>query len=506
MSRHSSLFFVFASILACALPSQAKLAVDKMFSDHMVLQRDLAVPIWGTATAGEKVSVAFRTQTKRTVTGENGEWMLKLDPMTPGPASALTVTGTTTIVFQDVAIGEVWVGSGQSNMAGRVRNYAKNDPLLTRWAGATYPDLRLYQGGWKIADAKTIQGFSAIHFAFGFRLHQELGIPVGLMVGAAGGTPSGRWLSPAMAKADKALSAKIYGGKGIDSVKKHHAKELAKWKELAEKAKANGKNPPRKPRGPVRIGDLYKRFVQPMVPYGIRGVLWDQGESMTQLPGVDQFTTMNALITGWRKAWGQGNFWFLHVQKPSGGGPAWNTGNPENRLAVKFSSKLPKNLESNTPAMTYPLQHIKLTKIKNAPLVTAVDLAPGIHPQNKSGYGHRAVRVALGAVYGRDVAISGPVYRSHKIDGAFVTITFDHVGKGLAFKHVEKIQGFEIAGADGKWSWADATIDGDTVVVSSEAVEHPTHARYAFSRRSSFANLYNRDGLPALMFTTASQN
>jgi sialate O-acetylesterase len=152
--------------------------------------------------------------------------------------------------------------------------------------------------------------------------------------------------------------------------------------------------------------------------------------------------------------------------------------------------------------LKYQLDHIKMSTIQHAPLVTAVDLGLGIHPACKSGYGKRACRVALGTVYGRDLEIYGPIYREHKTEGNKIRVSFDHIGKGLIGKHAETITGFEVAGADGKWAWAEAVIDGETIVVSSKEVSKPVHVQYAFSNRPAFANLYNKDGLPALTFTS----
>ncbi len=489
------------SICMCGAGLSAETLVDKMFSDHMVLQRDRAVPVWGRATAGEKIVVTFRGQSKEAVADKDGKWMLSLDPMKVGEPAELTVKGTKAVSFKDVLVGEVWVGSGQSNMAGGVNSYVKKDPVLAQnMADGPYPKLRLFKkGAWQIAEAKTIKAFSAIHFSFGLALHQKLKVPVGLMVGAVGGTPSGRWLSKEMAAADTALVAKLGS---LEKMKETHEAALKKWEADAAKAKAEKKRAPRKPRGPINIGDLYQRHVRPFVPFGIRGVLWDQGESRTQLPGVDQFTAMRALINGWRKVWGQGDFFFLHVQKPSGGGCAWDPANPVNRGAMPFSSKLPGGASILAKVLAYPLEHIKIGTIKNAPLVPCSDLGPGIHPENKSGYGMRACRVALGEVYGQDVITCGPTYADHKVEGGKVRVTFTHVGKGLAFKHGEKLQGFEIAGADQKWVWADGSIDGDAVVLESKQVPTPVHVRYAFRKVFTFANLLNKDGLPALMFST----
>jgi len=489
--------------LFITLNADASVTVSPMFTDHMVLQRDLAVPIWGTADAGEKVTVAFRAQTKTTTATADGKWMLKLDPMKVGDPAELKVGDR---VFKDVLVGEVWLGSGQSNMAGRTGQYMKNDPELAKIVAAgPYPTLRLYgRGGWLIADPTTAKGFSAIMFSFGYNLHKELkDVPVGLMVGAVGGTPSGRWLTEEMAAEDSALMAQLKAA-GYDSIEAFNASALEKrnqHEELVKKAKANGKKAPRF-RRVIKIGDLYAKNIHDKVPYGMRGVLWDQGEARVQILGVDQYVAMNALITGWRKVWGQGDFPFLHVQKPSGGGCAWDSSNSANSGALAFSPTLPGKHYSDPSVLAYPLIHIKLGTLPNAPLVTAVDLGTGIHPQCKSGYGKRASRVALGHTYGHDVAICGPVYKSHRREGSTLRVSFDHVGKGLTARHADNIVGFEIAGDDGKWQWAEAKIDGETIILSNNDVAKPIHVQYAFQKRSNFANLFNKDGLPALMFTS----
>jgi sialate O-acetylesterase len=492
-------------LLTGVLSTSAAVTVDKMFSDHMVLQRDLAVPVWGTAHAGEKVTVTFRDQTKTATADADGKWMLRLDPMKVGAAGEMKVGD---VVFKDVLVGEVWLGSGQSNMAGGVGGYMKKDPVLTKIVeGGPYPALRLYgkgNTGWQVATPQAAKGFSAIHFSFGYNLHKELkDVPVGLMVGAVGGTPSGRWLTEDMASADAALM-KQFAVTGHDSFESYYASFAEKKKAHAEAvaaAKKAGKKAPRF-RGGIKVGDLYEAHVEPKAPYGMRGVLWDQGEGRVQISGVDQYTAMNALITGWRNVWGQGDFPFLHVQKPSGGGVAWDPANPTNRGAVAFADKLPAGHLADPKAMHYQLMHIKMGTLKNAPLVTASDLGTGVHPACKSGYGQRASQVALGHVYGRDVAICGPVYKSHKVEGATMRVSFDHVGKGLAFKYADAVRGFEIAGADGNWQWAEAKIDGATIVLSHKDVPTPVHVQYAFQKRNNYANLFNKDGLPALMFTT----
>ncbi|MDP6546539.1 MAG: sialate O-acetylesterase [Phycisphaerae bacterium] len=494
------------ALLVAPAAIEAKVTVNPVFSDNMVLQRGMSVPVWGTADAGEEVTVKFAGQTKTAKAGADGKWSVKLDAMKAcAKAQSMTVGETT---FKDVLTGDVWVGSGQSNMAGGLGGYARRDKGLAKLvAAAPYPLIRMARGnspGWKQATAKNVQGFSALLFAFGAPLHKELKVPVGLIVGAVGGTPSGRWLSPEAFEADPACraAAKVYNAKAGAAVKKYE-EALKKWKLAAAAAKTAGKKSPRRPRPPRMAkasGDLYIRFIRPIIPYAIRGVVWDQGESGTQIAGVDQFTVMGALIRGWRTEWKQ-DFPFIYIQKPSGGGCAWDKkDNPVTHLASDFSAKLPKSLRPADGG--FRKLHIRIMQHPETFMAIASDLGGGIHPTNKSGYGLRACRVAMGAAYGKEVEIYGPLYDSHKVEGATIRISYTHVGKGLAFKGGDKLTGFQIAGADGKFEWADAKIDGKTVVLSCDKVTKPTSARYACANNRPWANLFNKDGLPALAFQT----
>ncbi len=485
-------------VALCGSIAAGDVAVDRMFSDHMVLQRDMPVPVWGTAGPGEKVTVAFRDQTKQAQADKDGKWMVRLDAMKVGKPGKMTVSGgATPIVFDDVVVGEVWLGSGQSNMAGGAGGYAKRDTVLASMVkGGPYPNLRLFRNGWKQADAGSIGGFSAIMFSFGLPLQKKLDVPVGLVVGAVGGTPSGRWLSPEMLAADEACQALLNKAKQQGT----HEKAMAEWQKAAELAKKQGKRPPRKPRWSFKVGGLYERHVEPAIPYAIRGVLWDQGESGTAVSAIDQYTMMGALIGGWRKAWGQGDFPFLYIQKPSGGGCAWDYSDPVTAKADKFAPQPAKPNAAN--GGDYRELHIRIMAHPNTAMVSASDLGPGIHPVNKSGYGARACRVALGFAYDKDVEYYGPIYDSHKVEGKAIRVKYTHVAGGLAVPEGQKLQGFEIAGADGVYHWADAKIDGQCVVVSSDKVPAPTQVRYGWARKRPWANLFNSAHLPALTFQT----
>jgi len=492
-----------------ATEAGAAVKLANVFSDHMVLQRDLAVPIWGTAAPGETVTVKFRTQAQTTTAGADGKWLVKLEPLAAGGPDKLVVN---TVTNEDVLVGEVWVGSGQSNMQMTLGSINKGDEVLVaQVAAAPYPQIRQVQanGTWRVADAKNINSFSALLFAFGLRLHKELGVPVGLMLGAVGGTPSGYWLSEEALKNDAACQALIkkYAATfNYDEAMHRYKVELEKWEAADAQAQKDNAKRPRRPTPPAKagetsgskVGNLYEVHIRPFLSYGMRGVLWDQGEAGTALPGVDQFTLMGALIGGWRKEWNEGNFPFIYVEKPSGGGCAWDNTNPVTNKGEEFSALPPQVPNDGQSVET----HIKIMTYPNTAMAISSDLGPGVHPTNKSGYGHRAADVALGLVYGQKIEYYGPLYTAHKIEGDKVRISFTHAGQGLAFKHGDKLQGFALAGDDKKFQWADAVIDGDTVVVSCAAVPKPIFVRYAWSNNRRWANLFNKDGLPAIPFRT----
>ncbi len=367
------------AVVTLVSPLRAGVELSKVFTPHMVLQRGMTVPVYGTAAPGEKVSVKFRGQSKSAAADQEGKWLVKLDAMEAGGQDVLTIGDRQ---IEDVLVGEVWIGSGQSNMDMPVSAYAGGDPVLAEAAKATYPKIRLMKKGandpWQEATPENIAGFSALLFSFGFPLQKELDVPVGLMVGAVGGTPSGFWLSEEMYRSDAACAAAV------------------------------------------------KKFVS---------------------------------------------------------GPDYEA------LVAKYNEAKEK---------------VRIMKHPNTHMVTSSDLGPGVHPVNKSGYGARAGEVALATAYARDNEWLGPLYASHSVAGGGITLRFTHTGKGLTFKNGGALQGFMIAGEDGKFVWADARIEGDTVVVSSATVPKPAAVRYAWSDKFPWANLFNLDGLPAQPFRTDS--
>ncbi|MDD5349700.1 MAG: hypothetical protein PHQ12_05765, partial [Chthoniobacteraceae bacterium] len=402
---------VLGASIALAANLNAAVTLPAVLNSHMVLQRDMPVPIWGTADPNEKVTVQFRGQQKTATADAQGKWMVKLDPLKVGEPGTLTVTGNNTVTLTDVLVGEVWLGSGQSNIDSPVNMYTGNDPVLKEAAAKSYPNLRLFRApnaknGWTETKPDRVGGFSAQLFYFGMKLQGELGVPVGLVEAAVAGSPSGPFLSQAAFDADpdiqKAL-AKADADEPIEARMKKYEETMAKWQKDADAARAAGTPENKlpwhpsmpKPYSQIKTGDRYEKLIRPLIPFAIRGVLWDQGEGGAVGKPIWQPMTMAALIRSWRADWGQGEFPWLYVQKPSGGGCALDPANPVNAGAMPFVP-LPKD----PPASDYfsGLRHEGYAVMKNPNtfLVINSDLAPGVHPPTKSGYGTRDLQVALG--------------------------------------------------------------------------------------------------------------
>ncbi len=518
--------FVFCVMVCAAWSGFAEVKLPRVLGSHMVLQRGMAVPVWGTAEPGEKITVTFRDQTKTTVVDAEGKWRVDLDPLQVGEPATLRVNA---IELTDVLVGEVWVGSGQSNIDSPVNEYTGQDPVLRAAKEKTYPQLRLYHSwrgnGWREANhPDVIGGTSAQLFYFGMLLQEKLGVPVGVMEGAVAGSPSAPFLPQEGFEADASIQAALQrwdNAHPFEERQKNYETDLAKWKDAVtaamapetpdfEKVPREILEKHRKPWAPRRAvdrrtGDAFDKHVRPMIPYAIRGVLWDQGEGGAGFEhelGIWQPQTMRALIPAWRKLWGQGDFPWLYVQKPSGGGCALDPQDPVNAGAMAFGP-LPEWVPDNDYFSWLRREAYSVAaENTNTFLVITSDLAPGVHPPNKSGYAARDVLVALGAVYGKPLEYYGPKYASMSVEDNTLRIAFTHVGKGLVVPEGQPLQGFCIAGEDRRFHWADAKIDGDTVVLSSPKVTAPVAARYAWYWPLTWANLFNKDGLPAIGFAT----
>lgn len=507
--RKCGMVALWVTSLSVAALAQDNPVVSKLFSDHMVLQRGMPVPVWGTCKAGTKVTVKFGTQEKSAEADKDGKWMVRLDALTASTAPAeLTITsatGNAPVKVVDVLVGEVYLCGGQSNMAFYMKELRANDEI----AKADFPLLRQNRlgDGWAVCSPATNGDFCATSYYFGRKLVQETGIPIGILNAALSGTPIEKWLEAEGFKSEPVLREMELNY--MTEYRKNLASHIANtdaWLKESRDAMTTGKDFPVKPKlteiPNPDFGGLYG-YAERLVHYAFRSLLWYQGESNGDDETKIYLPKLRALITGWRKVWQQGDFPFYIVQLPSYSGSAKPEGG-DGWSGVRLAQ----------------LQCHR--SIKNTGLVVLVDLgeADSLHPTNKVDVGNRLALWALANDFGKNnLACSGPIFKSSKIEGGKVRIEFDSAGKGLMVgskkgqEPVQEVPGgklkqFAIAAADPaspgglKWVWAEAVIDGNSVVVSSPEVPNPVAVHYADSRNPEGCNLYNKDGLPASPFRT----
>jgi sialate O-acetylesterase len=452
-----------AAMLSLGLPSclisslissaYAEVRLPRLLSDNMVLQRDLPIPIWGWANPNEKVTVRLGQSSASATPGTNGQWSVKLPKLPAGGPYQLTVAGANTLTLNNVLIGEVWLCAGQSNMEKPIGIHPGQQPCLNyekEIAAADYPQIRLMEvppvssatpvddiagAQWLVCTPQNIVvkrggglGYSACAYFFGRELHKDLKVPIGLISASMSGSPCEPFTPP--------------------------------------------------------TGDRWLGMINPLVPYGIRGAIWYQGES-NLANGMLYHDKMNTLITGWRKAWAQGNFPFLFVQV----------------ALCKYTDDVemaPRLWEAQTDTLDVP----------NTGMAVTHDISsyPDCHATNKQEVGRRLALWALAKTYGRsNIAYSGPIYKSMEVTSgqapAKIRIQFDYTGSGLASRDGKPLDLFTIAGEDQKFVEAKASIDGKSLVVWSDAVARPVAVRFGW-RQDADPNLMNKEGLPAPCFRT----
>jgi len=500
---------LFAILVVLSVWSAGALADVKLpavIGDNMVLQRGGSTPIWGWADAGEKVTVAATWGGKAEATADqDGKWMVKVElPTSAGPFE-ITIAGKNTITLKNVLVGEVWVCSGQSNMEFSVRQAVDSNAEI---ASANYPQIRLFTvtkkvadkpesdcaGKWQECNPQTVWGFSAVGYFFGRYLHKELNAPIGLINTSWGGTPAEAWMSRQFLESDADFKPILERGEEAITkypiLKEKYEQEMKKFDETAAQLKAEGKKVPRRPQIGPPIGPghpnlptgLYNGMLAPLMPYGIRGAIWYQGESNADR-AYQYRKLFPAMIKCWRSNWAQGDFPFLFVQ----------LANYMHTVAEPNESEWAELREAQLMTLAEP----------NTGMAVIIDIgeANDIHPRNKQDVGKRLALWALAKTYGKDVVYSGPTYQLMAVEGNKAVLHFQNVGGGLVAKRGEKLEGFAIAGADHKFFLADAKIEGDTVVVSSPQVAEPVAVRYAWANNPA-CNLYNKEGLPATPFRT----
>ena len=483
--------------------------VNALFSDHMVLQRDTPTKIWGQGAAGEKVSVTLGSQSKETITDENGQWALKLDPTEAGGPHRLIIKGNNTITINDVLFGEVWVCSGQSNMQWpltrnrdvdlqALKKHPSTIRIITVPQKGTHVPQSDFNGSWSLASNwETLQHFSAVGYHFGKNLHDVLDIPIGLISCNWGGSAAEAWVSrdlltPHERYADYIASWKEKEDAGYDAkaAAKANKENTEAWKEAVKEAKAKGEKPPKKPRndnrhieGQHRPANLYNGMLKAIMGYGMRGVIWYQGESNTGR-AKDYKHLISTLISSWRAEWGIGDFPFYWV----------NLANFQARTAIPQESSWAELREAQSQTLGLPHTGEAL----------AIDIgeASDIHPGDKQTVGNRLARIALARDYGKSIAWQNPQFDRMEINGARVTLHFKYVGQGLRSVDQREIKGFAIAGSDGHWVWAQAKLEGkDQIIVWNDQVSNPTEVRYNWANNPD-GNIYSQERLPLTPFRT----
>jgi sialate O-acetylesterase len=530
---HLRVVFSFLALSALSLHAEVKLASP--FTAHMVLQREMKVPVWGTADPGEAVTVEFAGQQKSATAGADGAWRVDLDPMDASAESrTFTVTGSKSgapIQLGDVLVGEVWLASGQSNMdfsiSQKVKYFAGVANEAEEIAAANYPNIRILTGTaektyepqttipgeWQVCSPETAPAFSAVAYFFARDLQKEIKVPVGIVTMAFGASTAEAWirrealaadpqLSPMLAKFDEAV--KSFRSMPPATVAPPPSEDVSSPSPTATTPPAPAASPldvaaasspgaspaatprPRRQRDPNPIHDqhnptvLFNGMINPIVPYAIRGAIWYQGESIVGgTAGRALYPLVQAtLIKDWRSLWGEGDFPFYICQLAA---LQSNSNNPWVREAQATVLKLP-----------------------NTGMAVTIDIGDpkSVHPKDKQDVGDRLSRIALANVYGEKIEYSGPMYLSAGVENGAIRVHFTHLGGGLVAKGGEPLKCFTIAGADGNYVPADAKIDGDTVVVSSPTVAAPVAVRYAWDNYPDGCNLYNAAGLPAAPFRT----
>jgi sialate O-acetylesterase len=483
----------------------ADIRLPSIIGDNMVLQGGDMVPIWGWADPNEEISVSlsWRDAGWTLQTPPDGKWMFKTRPPEVGGPYEITLKGKNTVAIRNILVGEVWVCSGQSNMEWPVRRSANADQEM---AAATYPKIRLFTvqrkvaqtpqedctGKWVECSPGTVGNFSGVGYFFGRELHKELNVPIGLIHTSWGGTPAEAWTSPDTLEQDYVFEPIVKRYKDALAVypeaRKEYEEKLAQWRKDTEKARAeSARIPPRPaapfgPDNPNSPAGLYNGMVAPLIPYAICGVIWYQGES--NAGRAYQYRDLfPAMIKSWWNSWPQGGFPFLFVQLAN-----WRQVTPE-----PGPSDWAELREAQLMTLALP----------DTGMAVTIDIgdANDIHPKNKQDVGKRLALWALAKTYDRDVVCSGPLYTGMEKKGNGIILHFDHVGGGLVARDREPLKGFAVAGADQVFVWADARIEGDTVVVSSEKVAEPVAVRYAWGD-NPVCNLYNKAGLPASPFRT----
>jgi sialate O-acetylesterase len=525
---------LFLVCLAGISSVHADVRVPRLFGDNMILQQQTSNAVWGFAAPGEKIAVtaSWGAETS-TVADEQGDWKVLLPTPQHGTGYSLTIRGDNQLQIKNVAIGEVWLCAGQSNMGWALRMTFGGQEEA---ALANAPDLRIFRSSrehwheplkqsrdrlaqWKPCTPESAASCSAVSYYFGKKLHQELGIPVGIIQQAYAGTPIEGWMpweiqqDDPRAQAHRAEVAEAAErqisrqGKTVEKALADFESALQEYNALIDSGQTM-KNPVKQLAPPTIVqpatlghqfpGNIFNAMIYPVRPYGIRGMIWYQGErNAKNVPQAMHYRKqLPRMIQYYRQTWHE-----------------LSAGNTDPKFPCYFTQ-----LPSWNPPQTQPVEGVRASwavsremmrlvtdECENTGMAVAIDTGDAIqlHPRNKRPIGIRHAYLALKRTYGRDLVDSGPRYRAARVDGNTILLEFDSVGSGLMPAKAGPIDSFAIAGADRKWHWARAEIKGDSIVLSSPEVPQPVAARYAWAMNPSQRNLlYNKEGIPASPFRT----
>lgn len=521
----------FIALSVFSLSASAEVRLPNLFGHHMILQQDTSNAIWGRATPGEAILVeASWGESSETTAEDDGTWRLFLKTPKHGTGHSLTVRGDNEIRIKDVAIGEVWLCAGQSNMGWSTGNSFETEGE----ANVDLPNLRLFRSArehwhqpleenrdrlaqWKPCTPESAAETSAVSYYFAKTLHLKLGVPVGIIQRAYAGTPIEGWMPWELQKDDPRAIAhkqslddnaerqKTRQGKTRDTALAAFEAGLAEYRAAIDAGQTlkKGTRPIAPPiiTQPADLGhqypqNIYNAMIVPVRPYGIRGMLWYQGErnSKNAAQAFHYRQQLAQMVTHYRETW--------HSQ---------SQGHVAKDFPVQFTQ-----LPSWNPPQTTPVEGVEASwavnresmrmaarEIQNASMVVSIDTGDAVelHPKNKKPIGMRHALLALANTYGRDIAGSGPQFESLEVTGGKAVVSFSSTGAGLITAREGAPGAFAIAGSDREWHGADAQIQGASVVLSSPHVKDPVAVRYAWAMNPSQHNLlYNREGLPASPF------
>ncbi|MNQ35891.1 hypothetical protein D3C85_493960 [compost metagenome] len=477
--RFNKLSFLSLSIfLICTFNLSSQVTLPKILGHNMVLQQLKDVPVWGTASPGEKISVAFAGQNKTTIADNSGKWSVKLKPMKASfTPREMTIKGTNTIVLKNILVGEVWLCSGQSNMEYAMRKYSKFESAVKGYRPpeddlnkANNPNIRIFLDrrkymdpspghlGWDSAMGRSLVDFSAVGYYFAKDLYSKLHVPIGMISAAVPGSRIEPWIEASKME----VSPTMKNGKTLN------------------KLSTDGGDP----------GKFYDTMIQPLIPYSLKGFLWYQGESNCFLnENIRYAYKFKTLIESWRNDWNEKKLPFYFVQLAP---YAYSTTKDDRPHTAE---NLPEFWEAQQLAL-----HLQNTN--TIAITDLVDTIADLHPGYKWEVGRRLSLVAANKAYGqKNVVYSGPVYTKMKTVDHTVEITFSNTGSGLASRDGKPLNWFSIAGTDGKFIPAKAEIKGNKIILSAPEVSNPVSARFGWNEAAQ-SNFINKEGLPAIPFRT----